>query len=66
MRMKRKSTDALDQARPRRAFSKRDKQEYAKRMHAEELNVPPKEGLADFLTDPTLLPKKPPGCNAAS
>ena len=53
--------DALDRTgggKPR--FSKKEKRAYAKKMQAEELVMPPKNGLAPFLADPSLLPKRPP------
>ncbi len=55
------SDDALDRTgggKPR--FSRKQKRAYAKKMQAIELVEPPKNGLAPFLSDPSLLPKRPP------
>ena len=57
--------DALDARRPRQKLGKKEKIAYAKEKAAEDLLVPPKAGLASFLTDPTLLPKRPPQRKAA-
>jgi hypothetical protein len=61
-----KSQDALDQGRPRQKFSKKQKAEYAREKHMEALLEPPKLGLASFLVNPALLPKKPPPRKAVS
>jgi hypothetical protein len=52
--------DALDRPRGKQKFSKKEKAAYAQKCRAEELALPPKDGLAPFLADPSLLPKKPP------
>ena len=54
-------TDALDRPRGRQKLGKKQKQEYAREKAMEELVMPPKNGLAAFLTDKSLLPMKPPG-----
>jgi hypothetical protein len=58
--MKEKSTDALDQGRPRQRFSKKEKAAYARKMFEESLLLPPKNPPPAWLQDPSLLPKKPP------
>jgi len=56
------SNDALDHRLVRRGrFSRSEKRDYAKRMREEELVLPPKDPPPAWLTDPSLLPKKPPG-----
>ena len=55
-----KSDDALDRPRPRGKLSKAAKRTYAQEKCAEELLIPPKGGLAPFLLDPSILPKRPP------
>jgi hypothetical protein len=56
------SSDALDAPRARGGrFGKREKRAYAKEKAAEELLLPPKEPPPPWLSDPSLLPKKPPG-----
>jgi hypothetical protein len=54
------SEDALDRPRGKQGFGKAQKRAYAKEKQMEELLMPPKNGLAEFLTNPALLPKKPP------
>ena len=59
-----KSEDILDRGRrQRQQLSRADKQKYAREMHLEGLCQPPKDPskLPAFLSDPSLLPKKPPG-----
>ena len=57
-----KSQDALDhRAFQRGGFSKAEKREYAREKHIEALLEPPKEPLPEWLFNPALLPKKPPG-----
>jgi hypothetical protein len=53
--------DALDARRPRQKMGKKERQAYAKEKAMEELVQPPKAPLAPWLSDPSLLPKKPPG-----
>ncbi len=53
--------DALDGPRPKRKFGKKDKRAYAQKKAAEELLEPPKSPPPAWLSDPSLLPKKPPG-----
>ena len=55
------SQDALDRPRPRGKMGKRGRQDYARAKAAEELLVPPSRPLAPWLSDPSLLPKRPPG-----
>ncbi len=55
------STDALDHQSTRGKFSKAEKQAYARKMHEEALLEQPKNPPPAWLSDPTLLPKKPPG-----
>ena len=55
------STDALDRPRPRQRLGKRARIEYARAKAVEELVLPPRDGLADFIRDSSLLPKRPPG-----
>lgn len=60
-KIKKHSSDALDhRAVGKPSFSRKDKIKYARKMIAEGLVKPPKNGLADFLVNPALLPKKPP------
>lgn len=59
--MKQRSQDALDQRRPRQKMGKKEKQAYAREKHIEDLLQPPKNPPPDWLNDPSLLPKKPPG-----
>ena len=49
--------------RQKQSFSKKEKQAYARERHLEALCEPPKNPtkLPAFLSDPSLLPKKPPG-----
>lgn len=57
-----KSDDAMDHRGFRKGgFSKAEKRAYAQEKHMEDLMQPPKAPLAEWLNDPTLLPKKPPG-----
>jgi len=59
-----KSEDILDRGwRGKQSFSKAQKREYAKEMHMQGLLTPPKDPskLPAFLSDPSLLPKRPPG-----
>jgi hypothetical protein len=42
-------------------MGKRGRQDYARAKAAEELLVPPSRPLAPWLSDPSLLPKRPPG-----
>jgi hypothetical protein len=53
--------DALDARRPKQKMGKKQKQEYAKEKEMERLMEPPSKPLAAWLSDPSLLPKKPPG-----
>lgn len=53
--------DALDARRPKQQWSKKEKQAYAKEKAMEELVAPPKNPPPAWLSDPSLLPKKPPG-----
>ena len=55
------SEDALNRPRPRRGFSKKEKRNYAMKKRAEDLVEPPKFTPPAWLSDPSLLPKKPPG-----
>ena len=55
------SADALDRPRPRQKFGRKARQDYARRKSVEELLEPARDGLADFLQNPSLLPKRPPG-----
>jgi hypothetical protein len=56
-----RSDDALDhQAFRKGGFSKAEKRAYAREKFVEDLLSPPKTPLAAWLSDPTLLPKKPP------
>jgi hypothetical protein len=56
-----KSDDALDrQAFRKGGFSKAEKRAYAQQKFAEELVTPPKNPPPAWLSDPSLLPKKPP------
>ena len=55
-----KSTDALDAPRRGGKPGKKQRQAYARAKFEEELVVPPRDGLADFLQNPALLPKRPP------
>jgi hypothetical protein len=45
----------------RQKLGKKEKQAYAKEKHLEELLVPPSRPLAPELSNPALLPKRPPG-----
>jgi hypothetical protein len=61
--MKPKSEDLMDRGRRvKQAFSKKEKREYARAMHMEALCQPPKDPskIPEFLSEPTLLPKRPP------
>jgi hypothetical protein len=53
--------DALDARRPKQKLGKKQKQQFAQEKALEELLVPPSKPLAPWLSDPSLLPKKPPG-----
>jgi hypothetical protein len=53
--------DALDARRPRQKMGKKAKIAYAKDKAMEELLQPAKNQLPAWLSDPSLLPKKPPG-----
>lgn len=53
--------DALDARRPRQKMGKKQKQAYAKEKAMEELLLPSKTPPPAWLSDPSLLPKKPPG-----
>ena len=55
------SSDALDRPRPRGKMGKKAKQAYAREKAAEELLLPPKTPPPAWLSDSSLLPKKPPG-----
>jgi hypothetical protein len=55
-----KSTDAMDHIKTGKGFGKAEKRNYAQMKHLEGLCTPPKDGLAPFLSDPSLLPKRPP------
>jgi hypothetical protein len=56
------STDAMSHLAFRRGgFSKAEKRAYAIKKHGEALLEPPKKPLAAWLSDPSLLPKRPPG-----
>ena len=52
--------DALDQRRPSGRMGKRQKRDYAREKAAEELLQSPKTPPPPWLSDPSLLPKKPP------
>lgn len=55
------SEDALDRRAFRKGgFSKAEKRAYAKQKFAEDLIQPPKNPPPAWLSDPSLLPKKPP------
>jgi hypothetical protein len=55
-------TDAMDRrASGKPKYSKKEKTKYAREKHLEALHDPPKKPLAAELTNPELLPKKPPG-----
>lgn len=55
------SDDALDRRAFRRGgFSKAEKRAYAQQKFLEELVQPPKNPPPAWLSDPSLLPKKPP------
>lgn len=59
-----KSEDIFDRGwRGKQTWSKAQKRAYAKEKHLEALLEPPKDPakLPAFLSDPSLLPKKPPG-----
>jgi hypothetical protein len=56
-----KGNDALDKPRRRGKPSKKERQTYAKAKFVEDLILPPKNGIAPFLNNPALLPKRPPG-----
>jgi len=56
----RRSEDALDTPRPRQRLGKKARQEYARSKAVEDLLIPPKQPLAAWLNDPSLLPKRPP------
>jgi hypothetical protein len=58
---RRRTMDALDARRPRQQMSKKEKQAYAKEKAMEELVTPPKNPPPAWLSNPALLPKKPPG-----
>ena len=53
--------DALDARRPKQRWSKKMKKQYAQEKASEELLLPPKSPPPAWLSDPSLLPKKPPG-----
>lgn len=53
--------DALDARRPRQKFSKKEKKAYAQDQAMKALLEPPKNPPPAWLSDPSLLPKKPPG-----
>ena len=56
------SEDALDhRARARPRFGKKERRDYARKRHLEELLVPPSRPLAAWVTDPNLRPLRPPG-----
>ena len=52
--------DALDGPRLKQKWGKKEKQAYAKEKAMEELLTPPKNPPPPWLSDPKLLPKKPP------
>lgn len=55
------SQDALDHRVSRKGgFSRSEKRAYARERFAEELLAPPKAPLPAWLSDPSLLPKRPP------
>ena len=54
-------TDALDRPRGRQRFGKKQKMQYAREKAAEELLMPPKAPPPEWLSNPSLLPKRPPG-----
>jgi len=54
-------TDALDRGRPRQRFNRAQKQAYAKKKVEEELLMRPKQPRPEWMDDPSLLPKRPPG-----
>lgn len=59
-----RTEDLMDRGRrQRQSFGKKDKRAYAREMHLEALCQPPKDPsrLPAFLSDPSLLPKRPPG-----
>jgi hypothetical protein len=53
--------DALDAPRPRQKWGKAQKRAYAKEKAMEDLLLPPKNPPPAWLSDPSLLPKHPPG-----
>ena len=53
--------DAMDRPRGKPKYGKKEKQKYAQEKHLEALCEPPKQPLAAWLSDPSLLPRKPPG-----
>ncbi len=55
------SEDALDRPRAKRGYSKKEKRDYARDKALEALLLPPKNPPPAWLTNPDLLPKKPPG-----
>lgn len=56
-----KSEDALDKRAFRKGgFSKAEKRAYAQQKFVEDLVLPPKNPPPAWLSDPSLLPKKPP------
>lgn len=57
-----KSEDALDHRGFRKGgFSRAEKMAYAQEKHMEDLLQPPKNPPPAWLSDPSLLPKRPPG-----
>lgn len=56
-----KTEDALDKrAYKKGGFSKAEKREYARQKAVDDLLLPPKNPAPAWLSDPSLLPKKPP------
>lgn len=60
-----KSEDALDRPRPHGKMGKAAKRAYARDKASEELLLPPKSPPPAWLSDSSLLPKKPPGRGGA-
>lgn len=57
-----RNEDALDhRAFQRGGFSKAEKREYARQKFVEDLVLPPKNPPPAWLSDSSLLPKRPPG-----
>ena len=56
-----RSSDALDHVRSKGGFGKAQKRAYAQMKAMEELLTPSKHPPPAWLSDPSILPKKPPG-----